>query len=679
MLPLMLSVSKRVVVICAASAALAAGAQPSPMIAGAVYEDRAALAVRSGFTPAAGVTVRLYGDSGDAAPGADDRLIETATTDGSGVYLFAATQPGAYWVAVDSRSLAPRSAWAEQTFGPAGSLCAQPDGTSRTTYFEGVCFGGRTSGSDDASSLASSEHLALVRVSEPATRIDFAFSFNTVTSVGDGDGVQGSLRQFVVNANAITGPNEMRFVPLQRAPEQARPTVGVPSRWWRIVLSSPLPELSDDDTTIDGTAYNFLSAATVNNAHPGRFGETPTIRPDEPTIPRLEKPELELIAVGDAGITCTARCGIRALAIHGAPTGILTRADARVEHVLIGTTPDGTVVDQSGSVALRIESGTTSARHLMAAAHTTAGVLVGREGRIDAERLDISRCGTSQSGGAIVLLSGGSSIRSSLLAGNPGAAIILGALDGSAPAIGNTIDGCTISGSQAGVLLASGSSQNVITRNDFMWNRLGGVTVAPFETAPLRNRISANRFGENGLRPIVFDLSADPNAASPQLPSCERIATAPNAGIMPPRIETAQVIRSGNTAGVTISGRACPDEIVEIYQSSIRSDAGAQDGGGAPGSAPQAAGATAQLSPVASIGEFNYLGATNTRPDGTFEATFPLTLSTPIGDRSRSRDEVDVWARDVLQGSDATARAFSAIAIDAAGNTSEMSVRRRTE
>ena len=80
-----------------------------------------------------------------------------------------------------------------------------------------------------------------------------------------------------------------------------------------------------------------------------------------------------------------------------------------------------------------------------------------------------------------------------------------------------------------------------------------------------------------------------------------------------------------------------------------------------------------------SVGEFNYLGATNATADGTFEATFPLPVLKPIDDPSRSLEEVNIWASDVLRAAAPSDRAFSAIAIDASGNTSEMSVRRQVD
>lgn len=657
-------------------------AQNARAISGTVYDDGAALAVRTGFVPAAGATVKLYRDGGDRLPSADDTIVATDTTNAKGTYAFPTMSSGDYWVAVDSRSLG-KGAWAEQTFGPTGSLCTRLDGTSQIIYFEGSCIGGRTTAGDDASSLTTSEHIALVSSSDANTGVDFAFSFNLVTSTADGDRLQGSLRQFLANANAISGPNRMRFVPLTQAPEQRDPTMGVPTQWWAITLATPLPELQDDDTVIDGTAYNLISPASVIHMNPGRLGEMATVRPQDRTIPLIEKPELEVMLNGENGIVCAKRCGIRAISLHGSPTSVVTRGNARIEQVMIVASPDG-VSAEAGSVGVQVEKGVASAVHVLITTQTRAGMLVGPEGRLDGQHLEINRCGDPQTGGGIVLLSNESRIRDSVIAANPGAGIIMGSLDGATPASGNTVESSTISSNQAGVLFGPGSSKNVVTRNDIMWNRLGGVTSAPFQTAPPReNRLSANRFDENGLRPIILDLATEnPNELSRSAGSCQPVAGAPNNGISSPRLTDVRVEMEETTARVTVRGKACAGESVEIYQSFVTS--GVRD------KVPDLPRIRSEKvnretltnqereMALPSIGEFNYLGSTNADVEGNFMATFPLPIVTET-DTSSSEEETKIWASQVLQSAAPSDRAFAAIAIDAAGNTSEMSVRRQVD
>jgi hypothetical protein len=690
----MRSMLKRAVLSCAVVCAfslcsISASAQSGGMaLGGGVYEDRLVLAVRPHFIGAEGVTVKLHRDDGDRAPSAGDVQVATTKTNRGGGYAFRVDRAGDYWVSVDSRSFRP-DAWPEQTFGPAGSLCAHPDGTTRTTWYEGACFGGRTTrGADNASSLLTSEHLALVALRDQLTSVDFAFSFDAVISTADGDNLQGTLRQYFLNANAVRGPNRMRFVPLERAAEQRETNYGVAPRWWTIALGSPLPEIKDDDTIVDGTAYNYLSPASAADVHPGRFGEPPTLVSGERQVSRLRKPEMEIVANGAAGIVCNATCGLRGFALRGSSSGIIARANTNIEHVLVGASPDGEAA-AGGVVGLQVERGTTVARHLLVTAQSRTGISVAQEGRLDGERLDVSRSGEPLTGAAIVLLSNGSSIRSSSITGNLGAGIVLGSTDGATPAAGNSVDGNTISGNQAGVLLSPGATRNVITRNDIMWNRFGGVTVTPYENAPPReNRISANRFDENGLRPIILDLEAeDPNSLHPGADTCTNVATAANAanrGIPAPRVTNVRVVEEAGSLRAILRGRACPGQIVELYQSYVTS--GVRQAKSP--EMPQVRDAeidsetlttqTRQFG-LPSIGEFNYLGATNTTPDGTFEAMFPLPVFTPAGPSVLDDEETDIWATEVLQASAPEDRAFSAIAIDAAGNTSEMSVRRKAE
>ncbi len=501
----------------------------------------------------------------------------------------------------------------------------------------------------------------------------------------DGDRVQGSLRQFFTNANAVSGASRMRFVPLTPAPEQRRPTMGVPLRWWTIALNAALPELRDDDTVVDGTAYNLLSPASVVNMHPGRLGESPTVRPQDRTAPLIEKAELELTLSGENGIVCAGRCAIRAIALHGATNDVIVRADARLEHVMIGALPEGSPAD-AADAGVRIEKGITIARHVLVSMKTYAGVIVGEEARLDAERIEVNRCGDPQSGGGIVLLSNESVIRHSVIGANQGAGIIIGSLDGKTPGHANTIDNSTISSNQVGVLFGPGSSRNVVTHNAIMWNRFGGVTSAPFMEAepPRENRVSANRFDENGLRPIVLDLSTeDPNVLTASAGSCERNARASNNGISAPRLNDVRVQVEADAARVTVRGQACPGQTVEIYQSFVTSGVREE----VP-DLPRIRGENSERETITnqqrelvlpSVGEFNYLGATNAGADGRFEATFPLRVVTESNDASRSLEETSIWASDILRGSAPADRAFSAIAIDAAGNTSEMSVRRQVD
>jgi len=377
---------------------------------------------------------------------------------------------------------------------------------------------------------------------------------------------------------------------------------------------------------------------------------------------------------------------MRDLAVRGANISIALRADARIEHVLIGASPDAVPTAPRGTVGLQIENGLTIAHNVLVTAQSNAGIAVGPNGRLEGEHLDVSRCGEPERGGGIVLLSNGSEIHNSLFNENYGAGIVIGQPDGSRAVSGNVIDGSTISGNLAGVVLSPAATRNSITRNDIMWNRLGGVTVAPFgeNTAPRENRLSANRYDENGLRPIILYLDAEPNSLA-RAGTCDRVTRAANTGISAPLISSAQVTNEDTVPRVTIRGRACPGQVVELYQSFVTSSVREKVA-----EMPRIRGVKTEVETITnqqremslpSIGEFNYIGSANTTSDGTFEATFPFNIvkkSSEGAEKDVDRD-TDIWARDVLRSATVDERAFSAVAIDTAGNTSEMSVRRQVE
>ncbi|HEY0141781.1 MAG TPA: right-handed parallel beta-helix repeat-containing protein [Thermoanaerobaculia bacterium] len=646
-------------------------------ITGGVYEDAPALALPENFTPAAGVSVALYSENGT--------LRLQSATDAAGRYRFEVA-PGSYWIAVDAKTFRrATTSLPEQSYGPAGAVCAQPDGTTRSNFFAGACVAGRTvDGADDASSLNTSEHVAKIDVREDVRGVDFGFSFNLVTTRRDVR-TQGSLRQFVENANALPGGNRMRFVPVRLAAPQRETSYGAPPRWWSIALASPLPELTDADTTIDGTPYSFVSPDSPLNPNPGLIDEPATIRPDQ-RFGRQERPDLELITSGERGIVCAARCIIRAIAIYGSPVSLVLRSDARLEHVLVGARADGTGIDRRGSVGIQIERGTTTARDVYVTEQSNAGIATATaEGKLDGERIDVRRCGEAAAGGGIILFSDGSVVRGSQVMENRGAGVIIGSADGKLAARANVIDSSTISSNWAGVLLSPAASGNAITRNAIMWNRVGGVVLAPYQTTvPQENRVSANRYNENGNRPIVLDLTAPPNVLAIPKQTCDRPADAPNRGMTAPEIRSVRLVRNDNgLARVIITGRACPGETVELYQSfvtsSVRDTAREQSTVIRSNETADRETLTAEgrrLS-LPSIGEFNYAGATSTGPDGIFEAAFQITVRDEDRDREDDdTEEVSIWADEILRKGDVTDRAFSAIAIDAAGNTSEMSARR---
>jgi hypothetical protein len=249
------------------------------LISGRVLNDVDGDANLSDATPVAGATVRVYRDVASDAPGietpaAGDPLLATLTTDATGRWTFANAIAGSFWVTVDSRTIVPPSlntgfvatdVWADQTYGPAGSLRALGPGGVEFTTADGPVVAGRTgTGSDSATSLVAAEHVFRTEAASPRLDLDVGFSFNIVTNLEGGDNtdlapegnrtVQGTMRQFVQNANAIAGPNTMRFVPAV-----ATNASGGGHTWWQLILTAGLPSITDSDTTVNGDARQWNS------------------------------------------------------------------------------------------------------------------------------------------------------------------------------------------------------------------------------------------------------------------------------------------------------------------------------------------------------------------------------------------------------------------------------------
>ena len=192
-------------------------------VAGTVYNDLNGNANVGDDAGAAfaNATVRLYRDNGDNTPNGADALITTGTTDASGNYAFVVGS-GTYWVAVDSKTLAApgyvgaatiADVWADQTWG---------DDSTTAGLDVAVRYGGRSvATSDNAAALATSEHLARAVVGAGnVTGVDYGFSFSAIVNTR-GDNTdddasnarlqQGSLRQFLLNSNAIAGVQTSNF------------------------------------------------------------------------------------------------------------------------------------------------------------------------------------------------------------------------------------------------------------------------------------------------------------------------------------------------------------------------------------------------------------------------------------------------------------------------------------
>ena len=307
------------------------GTLPTVSLSGQVLEDVDGNAQLDDARAFVNADVYLYQDGGDGVISSDDIFISNTTTDFTGRYNFdVASSNEVYWVVVDSLSLESSTAanpfqsydnaWAEQTYGDGGAK-----------------IGGLTAGdSDDASQLITAQHVSQVAINgQNVADVDFGFSYNVVSNnlggdaqdddniAGNGRSVQGSLRQFITNANTISGPNVLRFAPGTAADQD----LGGDS-WWRIIVEVALPEITDAGTVINGRAYDtdgvtLLNSNTLLHGFSGTVGvgaDGVANTGDEAELTQLDAPELEIEGADgtDFGLVVRAEnVEIAYLAIHG--------------------------------------------------------------------------------------------------------------------------------------------------------------------------------------------------------------------------------------------------------------------------------------------------------------------------------------------------------------------------
>ncbi len=280
--------------------------------------------------PLAGTIVSLFLDDGDgiAEAASQDTLVTSTTTTGD--HTFTGLAPGDYWVIVDSREIAT-AGWPEQTYGPAGGLCGQEPGGVRTTA--GLCIGGRNMGFDDGlSTLAPdvAEHISLVTVANDLTTdVDFGFSFEAITVFEESATplpgpphivAQGTLRQFILNANAGYATSTVFF-----EPETLAGTDGLGNQWAVVNLESELPAVTADGVTVDGTLHRSSGTfGPIADPNPSTFALDPI--GTSASVDIIEGADVEL--AGKLAFSTSIGSTVRDLSINPVTGAALTVTDS---------------------------------------------------------------------------------------------------------------------------------------------------------------------------------------------------------------------------------------------------------------------------------------------------------------------------------------------------------------
>jgi hypothetical protein len=473
-----------------------------------------------------------------------------------------------------------------------------------------------------------------------------------VTTVADGDGIQGSLRQFIANANAVAGANAMRFVPLDPLP----PVVGRQPQHWIIRLATPLPALRDDGTAINGTAYRFSSGTpVVLSRH--------ELNPTDDAGTRHPEIDLAIELAGDDGIVFERRGAIRSTTLIGAKTAIRAKADLTIERSTIEGAPAAAGQPSTSIDGIVITHGLLVVNNSIITERARYGITVDGDASLDASETEVTYCGSPSSGGGIVLHTSGSTISRCSITRNGGPGIEI-----DAPS--NTIDSARIVDNWIGVVLHARGAETTIARNDFVWNHSGAIVGSESNGGPAKhNRITRNHFNENGGEAIAVGQIVE-DETKRRTPTCNANAVGT---IDAPYIEKAETVGNGDNPMIAIEGITCPNATVEVYTSFVtgrlrqRLNENERDLYSVREALKRRniietrdeTGLNIQRLP--SVGEFNYAGIVTADSNGNFK------LSVPWPTQSSST---------VTQQQNSGGLSVAAIAIDAPGDTSPFSGRK---
>ncbi len=383
---------------------------PSNLITGVVYEDvnypgevGRDLATSSG-APLENVTLELYRED---TPG-NYVLDDITTSDNTGTYVFGGMLNGDFRVrAVNSTVNSTRG-------GGSTCLTCLPVQTFRRDY-NGTSFvdvdnevgGANPSAADtptvttigDALNVGAQSVSDVVINNNGIIDIDFGFNFNTIVNTNQTG--QGSLRQFIINANDLdqTGldivahPNDGSFNPaagedtsifMIPPPNDAlgrTPDSNFTSGYFDITIpnGNDLPTISDPNTVIDGRSQTVYSASTGDD-NTGTFGAGgSTVGVSSNTLPSYNLPEVQVHQNnGDVLIVDANDVTIQNLSVYSnnnAGIRIDAGSNTSIASNLIGVNADGVAV-QNIRIGIEMTGGTAIIENNFISGNRNSGVNV---------------------------------------------------------------------------------------------------------------------------------------------------------------------------------------------------------------------------------------------------------------------------------------------------------------
>jgi trimeric autotransporter adhesin len=318
-----------------------------PGISGTVFEDvnygggAGRSLSSSGGLPRPGVTVELYKSS-------DGSFVSSTATDVLGKYNFN-VPTGLYWVRVVNNTVSSSRPGGCATPVNTATCTQIPVQTFRTDASSGIVsditnrIGGEKPNEEDAPAQTGTLTYAALnalpgRELESVTSvnvgiaglngIDFGFNFDTIINTSNTG--QGSLRQFIINSNALgnagldqvpnpspaPGTTAVNPNPGEETSIFMIPATALSSNVANITITTQLPPITDTFTTISG----LTQTANIGNTNTGQQGTGGTVGTDGLTLSTVDKPEIQIVGTNiiNNGLTVQgANTTIRGIAIFG--------------------------------------------------------------------------------------------------------------------------------------------------------------------------------------------------------------------------------------------------------------------------------------------------------------------------------------------------------------------------
>jgi trimeric autotransporter adhesin len=371
------------------------------------------------------------------------------------------------------------------------------------------------------------------------TGIDFGLNFDTITNTNDLG--QGSLRQFILNSNALTNGNlaqagltagkETSIFMISDGAAHNGLASGLPNQLSSygaavITLASTLPTISDSNTSIDGATQT----TNVGNTNTGTLGTGGTVGTDAIALPLFNRPEIEIDG-GQGVVTATGTADeIKNLAanVHLKVSG----ANSLIQDNLVGMKADGSIITALDSSAYAIEAGSgtnITVRHNFVRVNDS-GIRTDGSGSgllIEFNEVDAPPSGQTNTFEGILLIGGGNgyTVRNNLVKNMRGAGtelsfggVLTNTLLENNTYLRNgylTPGGTTPSTEPIGIVVygAGPGTQIILSKNIVTQSGGPGIVVMSSQGVTItRNSTFANGINGSGLGIELDPVSRDPNS-----------------------------------------------------------------------------------------------------------------------------------------------------------------------